>query len=170
MSLPRGLTWGLWTKAPVLHVALALCPALALSTSLRNGPGLGAVTVQTLVGAGLLMALVRSLAPGRPALPARLVVSAVLASLVGIVLARRAPGARERLGAYLPAVTVDHLVLGRAEVLAAGLGFAAAVLLLAGFRERLDLAPVPGPFEGVPVSLITAGLVAMAFMGSSGMI
>jgi electron transport complex protein RnfE len=170
VSLTRGLSKGLWTGAPVLHLALSLCAALAVSASLRNGPGLGAATASVLIGSGLVMAALRSLVPGRPALPARLVVAIVLIALAGILLARRAPALRERLATYLPVVAVDHLVLGRAEVFAAGLGFALAVLILGGLKERLDLAPLPGPLGGAPVCLITAGLIAMAFTGFSGMI
>ena len=170
MSLERGLTKGLWAGAPVLHLVLALFPALAVSTSIRNGPGLGTVAVLALIGSGLVIGAVRCLVPGRPALSAGLAVVAGVVVLAGILLARRAPGLRESVAAYLPPVTVSHLVLGRAEVLASGLGFVLAVLLLAGLRERLDLAPVPAAFGGVPISLITAGLMAMAFMGFSGMI
>lgn len=170
MSPSRGLAGGLRPGATALRLAAAAGPALALAACLRNQPGLAAAIVLALIGSGLVIAAMRWLVPGRTALSAGLAGAVGAAIIVGILLVRRAPALAERLEAYLPAVTAGGLTLGRVEALGAGAGLAVAAVLLGGFGERLDLAPLPEPLRGVPVSLIAAGLISMAFMGFSGMI
>lgn len=89
------------------------------------------------------------------------------------------------LGIYLPLITTNCAILGLALFmvlrdysmmesiffgLGAGVGFTLALTIMAGIREELELADVPKPFQGVPITLITAGILAMAFMGFSGLI
>jgi len=89
------------------------------------------------------------------------------------------------LGIFLPLITTNCAILGLALLLSmreysliqsiifglgAGAGFTLALFIMAGIREELELTDVPKPFRGVPISLITAGLLALAFMGFAGMI
>jgi electron transport complex protein RnfA len=89
------------------------------------------------------------------------------------------------LGIFLPLITTNCAILGLALLLSmrhysfiqsivfglgAGAGFTLALLIMAGIREELELTDVPQPFRGAPITLITAGLLALAFMGFAGMI
>ena len=113
-----------------------------------------------------------------------ILVIASLVQLVEIVLKKAVPTLYEALGIYLPLITTNCAVLGVAIInineklsylqalvfaLASALGFTLALLIFAGIRERLALRKVPAAFAGVPIGLIVAGLLAMAFMGFAGL-
>ena len=100
-----------------------------------------------------------------------------------IVLQKLSPGLYRALGIYLPLITTNCAVLGVASLNAqairpvwpstvfgffSGVGFALALLIFSGLRERLELAQIPRPFQGMSIALITAGILAMAFLGFSG--
>jgi electron transport complex protein RnfA len=122
-----------------------------------------------------------------------IVVIASLVQLVEIVLQKLSPSLYQALGIFLPLITTNCAVLGVAMLNAtaaevnpnsvqatwygatlygfcSGLGFALALILFSSLRERLDLAQVPTPFKGVSIALITAGILAMVFMGFSGLV
>ena len=102
-----------------------------------------------------------------------------------LALKKTSPLLHSVLGIYLPLITTNCAVLGvallntnRAHTLAesafygigAALGFSLVLILFAGVRERIQLADVPAPFQGASIALITAGFMALAFMGFTGMI
>lgn len=119
-----------------------------------------------------------------------IVVIAGLVQLVEIVLQKLAPPLYQSLGIFLPLITTNCAVLGVAKLNAqaplgsvqagwfgstvygffSGLGFALALIIFSSLRERLDLAKVPTPFKGMSIALITAGILAMAFVGFSGLV
>ena len=119
-----------------------------------------------------------------------IVVIATLVQLVEITLQKVAPPLYQSLGIYLPLITTNCAVLGVAKINAqaavgtvqagwlgstiygfcSALGFALALILFASLREKLDLAKVPKAFEGMSIALITAGILAMAFIGFSGLV
>ncbi len=114
-----------------------------------------------------------------------IVVIAALVQIVEIVLQKFSPPLYAALGIYLPLITTNCCVLGAAELnskfdrgilastvfgLCSGVGFALAVVLFASIRERLAIAKIPRPFQGAAIALITAGILAMAFMGFSGLV
>ena len=114
-----------------------------------------------------------------------IVVIAALVQIVEIVLQKFSPPLYAALGIYLPLITTNCCVLGAAELnskfdrgilastvfgLCSGVGFALAVVLFASIRERLAIAKIPRPFHGAAIALITAGILAMAFMGFSGLV
>ena len=114
-----------------------------------------------------------------------IVVIAALVQIVEIVLQKFSPPLYAALGIYLPLITTNCCVLGAAELnskfdrgilastvfgLCSGVGFALAVVLFASIRERLAIAKIPRPFLGAAIALITAGILAMAFMGFSGLV
>ena len=120
----------------------------------------------------------------------------VIASLVQFVkmfLQKMSPGLYRSLGIYLPLITTNCAVLGVAVLnidmyfaegkavelsyaksvlqgFGAGIGFTLAMVLMSGIRERLDLADVPRPLRGIPIAFITAGLMALAFLGFTGLV
>ncbi len=113
-----------------------------------------------------------------------IVVIASLVQLVEIVLQKLSPPLYQALGIYLPLITTNCAVMGVATICAkdnytvfqstifgffSGVGFALALVLFSSLREKLDLAQVPKVFEGMSIALITAGILAMAFIGFSGL-
>ena len=114
-----------------------------------------------------------------------ILVIAVLVGIVEMALKKISPSLYQSLGVYLPLITTNSAVLGVAILMiskefnllqsivysvATAIGFALALVLFAGIRERLELEDVPKAVQGVPVALITAGILAMAFMGFSGLV
>ena len=113
-----------------------------------------------------------------------ILVIAALVQFVEMFLQKALPALYQALGIYLPLITTNCAVLGAAtlnfnagrSVLDAtifgcfsGIGFALALLLFASLRERLELATPPKAFQGTPIALITAGILAMAFVGFAGL-
>ena len=113
-----------------------------------------------------------------------IVVIASLVQIIEILLRKFSPALYQALGIYLPLITTNCAVLGTAELnagadngmgrgilestvfgFATGLGFGLALLLFACLRERLELSMIPRPFRGTAIALVTAGILAMAFMG-----
>ena len=105
--------------------------------------------------------------------------------MVEIILKKVSPALYQALGVFLPLITTNCAVLGIAILLvqkefnllesvvysvSTALGFTLALVLFAGLRERLALEDLPKAMKGVPIALITAGILAMAFMGFSGLV
>ncbi|MDO8142731.1 MAG: RnfABCDGE type electron transport complex subunit A [Candidatus Brocadiales bacterium] len=117
-----------------------------------------------------------------------ILVIATLVQLVEMMLRKMVPALYESLGIYLPLITTNCAVLGVAllnttdspkhlrflqatvQGFGAGIGFTVAMLLMSGIRERLALANIPKPLQGVPIAFICTGLMALAFFGFSGMV
>lgn len=113
-----------------------------------------------------------------------ILIVASLVQFVEMVIQKTAPALYKALGVFLPLITTNCAVLGVAILniqegynfiettvngFAAAVGFTLALLMLAGIRERLDFSDVPESFKGIAIAFISAGLLAMAFMGFSGM-
>ncbi len=115
---------------------------------------------------------------------------ASLVQVVEMILRKHSPVLYESLGVFLPLITTNCAILGvvllnvktnpytganytfigaTVNGFASGVGFLIAILLMAGVREKIDLADVPKPFEGLPAAFIAAGLMAIAFLGFAGM-
>jgi electron transport complex protein RnfA len=114
-----------------------------------------------------------------------IVVIAALVQLVEIILQKFSPPLYQALGIFLPLITTNCAVLGAAELsvkagrgviastvfgTCSAIGFALALVLFSSLREKLDLAKVPVPLQGTAIGLITAGILAMVFMGFSGLV
>ena len=123
-----------------------------------------------------------------------IVVIASLVQMVEIIMKKISPSLYQALGIFLPLITTNCAVLGVAILvvskefsfggepemlnmaqsvvfaIATALGFGLAMILFAGLREQLDLANVPKAFKGTPIALITAGILALAFMGFAGLV
>lgn len=112
-----------------------------------------------------------------------ILVIAVLVQMLEIIMKKTAPGLYAALGVFLPLITTNCAVLGVALIVAqknfgfvysmvysisTALGFGLAMMLFAGIRTQLDLVDVPESMRGVPIALVTAGILAMAFMGFAG--
>ncbi len=114
-----------------------------------------------------------------------IVVIAALVQMVEILLQKFSPALYGALGIYLPLITTNCAVLGAAQLNAesgrgilqstvygtcSGIGFALALILFSSLRERLELSRIPKAFQGTSIALITAGILALAFMGFSGLV
>lgn len=178
----------------VLSQILGLCPFLGVSRKLDSALGMGLAVVFVMVMASFFTFLIYKfiLIPYDIAYLrtiAFILVIAGLVQFVEMVIENVSPVLYHSLGIFLPLITTNCAVLGVAVLnteagfldgnlgllkavvqgLGAGLGFTLALLLMAGIRERLEIADIPENLKGLPITFIVAGLMAMAFLGFSGM-
>jgi len=174
----------------ILAKFLGTCPYLGVSKKVETATGMGlAVTfVLTLAGALSYILQYYILVPLKLEYLQTIVFILVIAALVQfveIVLKKTAPGLYKALGIYLPLITTNCAILGIAILsmqlkynfifttifsFASAVGFGLALVLFAGIREALETRNVPKVFIGNPLALVIAGILAMAFMGFSGMV
>lgn len=167
---------------------LGICPFIGVSRKLSTAAGMGgAVTfvmaIATVVTWSLQKFCLDPLGLGYMQTIVFILVIAALVQMLEIVLKKIAPALYAALGVFLPLITTNCAVLGVAILcvrndldlgqsvvyaIATALGFTMAISIFAGIREQLALVDVPKAMKGVPIALITAGLLAMAFMGFSG--
>ena len=174
----------------VLSQFLGLCPFLGVSKKIETAGGMGVAVIFVITIASAVTNLIYTfiLVPtGLEYLDTIvfILVIAALVQFVELVLKKSMPALYEALGVYLPLITTNCAVLGVALTnVQNGYGFAASVVngigisvgftiasvIHAGFRERSDLYNIPESFKGMPITLVTAGLMAIAFFGFSGII
>jgi electron transport complex protein RnfA len=174
----------------VLIYFLGICPFLGVSNKLEKALSMGLATTFVMVLAAVVTWLINHLVLIPFDLPflqyvAFIIVIAALVQFVEMFIRKTLPALYRALGIFLPLITTNCAILGLALLaalreynfiqsavfgLAAGVGFTIALLIMAGIREELDLAPIPEPFKGAPITLIIAGLLALAFMGFAGLI
>jgi electron transport complex protein RnfA len=173
----------------VLKRFLGLCPFLGVSKQLDAALGMGmavifVMTMASIVTFGIYHYILVPFDIQYLRTIAFILVIATLVQFVEMVIEKTSPGLYRALGIYLPLITTNCAVLGVAVLnidnaygfvemvvhgFSAGLGFTIALLLMAGIRERLDLADIPQSLRGVPIAFIVAGLMAIAFQGFSGL-
>jgi len=173
----------------VLIKFLGLCPVMGVSKSVDSAFGMGLATtfVITLASAASWMLdnwLLVPLGLGYLRILTFIVVIAAVVQFTEMFIKKAAPALYQALGIYLPLITTNCAVLGVAllnveqkfslfKSLAYGfgsaLGFTLVLLVFAGLRERVALARVPAAFAGAPVAFVTISLLALAFMGFSGL-
>ncbi|MDP2168982.1 MAG: electron transport complex subunit RsxA [Rhodocyclaceae bacterium] len=173
----------------VLIKFLGLCPFMGVSKSVDSALGMGMATtfVITLASAATWMLehwLLIPLELGYLRILTFILVIAATVQFVELVVKKTSPDLYQALGIYLPLITTNCAVIGVALLnvqekssfvhsLVAGfgsaLGFTLVLLIFAGMRERLALARVPAAFAGAPIGFVLAGLLALAFMGFSGL-
>ena len=174
----------------VLTRFLGICPFLGVSNRLSNALGMcGAVifvmTLSTLVTYLINSYVLVPLGIGFMQTVTYILVIAALVQMVEIILKKVSPALYQALGVFLPLITTNCTILGVAILvvqkeynlvesvvfaLANGLGFALALTVFSGLREHLELVDVPEGMRGVPIALIVAGLLSMAFMGFAGIV
>ncbi|MDR0386309.1 MAG: electron transport complex subunit RsxA [Prevotellaceae bacterium] len=175
----------------VLAQFMGICPFLGVSNKVSTSLGMGGAVIFVLTLSAIVTYLIQNfiLIPLQIEYMQTLIfilVIATLVQMVEIVLKKVSPALYQALGIFLPLITTNCAVLGIAILsiqknynlaqtavfaLASGIGFALALILFAGLREQLDLTSnVPKQMKGYPIALITAGLLAMAFMGFGGIV
>lgn len=178
---------------------LGICPFLGVSKKIDTAAGMGAAVTFVLTLATIVTYLLQKyvlVAFHVEFLQTILfiLVIAALVQMIEIVLKKISPSLYQALGVFLPLITTNCCILGVAILVADGtwaakipgaeanllqgtvfafataIGFAVALILFAGIREQLSMNKVPKAMEGTPIALLTAGLLAMAFMGFSGVV
>ena len=172
----------------VLSQFLGICPFLGVSKKVETATGMGAAVAFVLVIATIVTYLIQKFVLDAFGLHylqtiAFILVIAALVQMVEIVLKKVSPALYQALGGFLPLITTNCCILGVAILViqndfdlltgviyafATAIGFALAMVLFAGIREQLSLVNIPKSMDGMAIALVTAGLLAMAFMGFSG--
>ena len=181
----------------VLSQFLGICPFLGVSNKLSTATGMSAAVCFVITLATLVTYLLNKylLVPFNLTFLQTIsfiLVIAALVQMVEIILKKMSPSLYQALGIYLPLITTNCTVLGVSIVVvtkeftfggaahmlglgealiyafATSLGYGLAMVIFSGIREHLALCNVPKAFKGIPIALITAGILAMAFMGFSG--
>ena len=164
----------------VLSQFLGICPFLGVSSKVETSLGMGmAVTfvmaLASIVTWCLQTYVLNPFGIGYMQTITFILVIAALVQMVEIVLKKVSPALYQALGIFLPVAIITiqkefDLLTGVIYAVSTALGFALALVLFAGIRERLDVEDVPQGMRGVPIALITAGLLAMAFMGFANLL
>lgn len=174
----------------VLSQFLGICPFLGVSKKIDTAIGMsGAVafvmTIATIVTFLLQKYVLDVFGIGYLQTISFILVIAFLVQLVEIVLKKVSPALYQALGVFLPLITTNCTILGVAIMviqkdfsllesvvfaISTAVGFGLALILFAGIREQLSMVKVPKSMEGTPIALIAAGILAMAFMGFSGIV
>ena len=183
----------------VLAQFLGICPFLGVSKKVSTAAGMSAAVTFVMALATLVTYLLQKYVLEAFGIEfmqtvAFILVIAALVQMVEIILKKISPSLYQALGIFLPLITTNCAVLGVAILvvskeftfggeahmlnlaqsvvyaIASALGFGLAMTLFAGLREQLDLNEVPKAMKGNPIALITAGILAMAFMGFSGLV
>ena len=174
----------------VLSQFLGLCPFLGVSKKVETAGGMGAAVIFVITIASLVTSLIYKfiLAPLDLTYLQTIVFILVIAALVQFVemfLKKSMPALYESLGVYLPLITTDCAVLGvalnsvqygynilQSVVYGFGIsvGFTITIVILAGIREKMEYNDIPESWQGMPIVMVTAGLMSIAFFGFSGII
>lgn len=174
----------------VLSQFLGLCPFLGVSKKSNTAAGMGFAVIFVITLAAFVAGIIYKflLIPFEITYLKTIVFILVIAALVQfveMVLKKYMPALYKSLGVYLPLITTNCAVLGVAlmnvqksygvlEGVVNGcmtaVGFTISITILAGIREKMEYNDIPGPFRGMPIVLVTAGLMAIAFCGFSGLL
>ena len=174
----------------VLSQFLGICPFLGVSKRTDTAAGMGGAVIFVITISSLLTSIIYNyLLVGLHIEYLKtivfILVIAALVQFVGMFLKKSSPSLYKSLGVYLPLITTNCAVLGVALTnvqkdygilpsvvngFATAVGFTVSIVILAGVRERIEYNDIPESFKGTPIVLVTAGLMAIAFMGFSGII
>jgi electron transport complex protein RnfA len=174
----------------VLAQFLGICPFLGVSKKMETAWGMSGAVAFVLTIATIFTYIVQKtvLDPFHIGFLQTIVfilIIAILVQLVEIILKKTAPALYQALGVFLPLITTNCTILGVAIIviqknynllesvvfsISTAIGFGLALVLFAGIREQLSFVKLPKGMEGVPIALIVAGILAMAFMGFAGIV
>ena len=161
MGVMVEFTKGLYRENPVFRLALGLCPTLAVSTSVKNGIGMGIAASFVLLGSNIIVSLIRKGVPPKIRIPIYIVIIATFVTIAEMVMQATNPELHKSLGIFVPLIVVNCIILGRAEAFAGkntmgrsildalgmGIGFTLALVLIGFVRELLG----SGRLFGIPV-------------------
>lgn len=175
----------------ILAQFLGICPFLGVSGKVSTSLGMGAAVTFVMALATLVTSLINVYILNAFGLQflqtiVFILIIATLVQIVEIILKKISPVLYQALGIFLPLITTNCAILGIAiavtqkpefsildstiYAIATALGFLVAIVIFAGLREQMELVKVPKAMQGVPIALITAGILAMAFMGFANLV
>lgn len=149
---------GIVTENPIFVQVLAMCPTLAVTSSVENGIGMGLASTVVLIGSNLIISLLRKVIPDKIRIPAYITIIASFVTLIQFLLQGFVPALYKSLGIFIPLIVVNCVILGRAESYASknkilpsifdaigmGLGFTVALSILGAIRELLGAGSILG--------------------------
>lgn len=176
----------------VLSQFLGLCPFLGVSKKTETAAGMGAAVTFVLTISSAVTSLIYNYILANEHIHLEylntivfILVIAALVQFVEMFLKKKMPPLYKALGVYLPLITTNCAVLGVALInvqegygllesivngLATSIGFLVAIVIMAGLREKMEFNDIPESFRGMPIVLVTAGLMSMAFFGFAGLV
>lgn len=176
----------------VLSQFLGLCPFLGVSKNTKTAMGMGAAVTFVLTLSSAITSLIYNYILANDNIHLEylntivfILVIAALVQFVEMFLKKNVPSLYKSLGVYLPLITTNCAVLGIALInvtkgynliesifngFFTSIGFLIAIVIMAGIRERIEFNDIPESFKGMPIVLVTAGLMAIAFLGFSGLV
>lgn len=174
----------------VLSQFMGICPFLGVSKKVETAAGMGGAVIFVIGIASLVTNLIQKFILEKTGMEylqtiVFILVIAALVQFVEMFLKKTMPSLYQALGVFLPLITTNCAVLGAAITitqkgygiftgliygLGTAVGFTIAIVLMAGIREKIEYNDVPESFKGTPIVLVTAGLMAIAFFGFSGLI
>ena len=189
MSFSKEFTKGIWDLNPTFVLVLGMCPTLAVTTSVKNGIGMGLAATFVLLCSNVVISLIRSFVPDRVRIPTYIVVIATFVTMVDLIMSAYFRPLHHALGLFIPLIVVNCIILGRAEAFASknnvwlsiadalgiGLGFTLALVVLGSIREILGSGSILGytiawkNFKPVlvmilpPGAFLTLGLLSSIF-------
>ncbi len=167
IPLLKEFTKGILRENPVLRLILGTCPTLAITTTAKNGLGMGIAAMFVLVGSNFAISLLRKIIPDKVRIPAFIAIIAGFVSVVQMLLEAYLPALNKELGIYIPLIVVNCIILARAEMFASkypvlpsvldglgmGVGFTAALILMGSIREIIG----NGSIFGIALPVLQAG-------------
>ena len=174
----------------ILAQFLGICPFIGVSNKVSTAVGMGGavtfvITIATIITYLIMSYILSPLGIVFLQTITYILVIASLVQMVEIILKKVSPALYQALGVFLPLITTNCAILGVAIIViqkdfsliasvvyavSMAAGFTLAMVVFAGLREQLEFADVPNAMKGIPISLVTAGLLAMAFMGFAGIV
>lgn len=174
----------------VLSQFMGICPFLGVSKKVETAAGMGGAVIFVIGIASVVTNLIQKFILEKTGLEylqtiVFILVIAALVQFVEMFLKKAVPSLYQALGVFLPLITTNCAVLGAAITitqkgygiftgliygLGTAIGFTIAIVLMAGIREKIEHNDIPESFKGTPIVLVTAGLMAIAFFGFSGLI
>ena len=190
ITIPALIIGAILVNNVVLAQFLGICPFLGVSKDVKSSVGMSGAVLFVMLLATMVTWLIMTYVLVPLHLEylqtiAYILVIAGLVQMVEIVLKKIAPSLYQALGVFLPLITTNCAVLGVAILViqknmnflesvvysaSIAIGFALALILFAGIREQLELTGTPRGMKGVPIALVTAGILAMAFMGFNNLV
>ena len=166
-GLLKEFTKGILKENPVLRLVLGTCPTLAVTTTAKNGLGMGIAALFVLVGSNLAISLLRKVIPDKVRIPAFIAIIAGFVSVVQMLLEAYLPALNKELGIFIPLIVVNCIILARAEMFASknrvlpsvldglgmGVGFTAALIAMGSIREIIG----NGSIFGIALPVLQAG-------------
>ncbi|MDD2332632.1 MAG: electron transport complex subunit E [Candidatus Cloacimonetes bacterium] len=179
------LAKGIVKDNPIFVLVLGMCPTLAVSTSVKNGLGMGMAATFVLICSNIIISLIKGVTPPKIRIPVYIVVIAAFVTIIDMAMAAYAAELHKSLGLFIPLIVVNCIILGRAEAFASknnalnsladavgmGAGFTLALVVVATIREILgngtwlDIRVLPQAYDPMLIAILAPGaFITLGFL------